>query len=62
MTAAIHMYSPQPRKENAPLTFRWFVDCDGCRGYGWFTNDGYSEEYCKCEASKWRRIYDGGKP
>ncbi len=64
-------YSPQPRKENAPLSHRWFVDCKECYGYGWFAetvpgteNDyipDYNERYCDCEAGKWRRIYDGAE-
>lgn len=56
----IHTYSPQPRKENAPLSFRWFVCCDWCYGRGHYSPDAYEEIYCSCEAGKWRRIYDGG--
>lgn len=59
MTFALFMYSPQPAKTNAPLSFCWSVACESCHGYGWFTNDGYSEEYCTCEAARWRRQYDG---
>ncbi len=58
---SLFMYSPQPRKKCAPLTFLWEVQCPECHGRGWYTTDGYSEVYCflKCEAAKWRRIYDG---
>lgn len=62
MTEQFWKYSPQPRKEQPALSFRWVVDCEHCSGWGWFTNDGYSEEYCTCEAAKWRRIYDGCEP
>lgn len=57
---SLDLYSPQPRKERPALSFRWLVDCTCCYGWGWFSNDGYSEEYCDCEAGKWRRVYDGG--
>lgn len=56
----IHTYSPQPRKEQPALSFRWLVDCDMCRGWGWYTAESYEEQYCHCEAGKWRRVYDGG--
>lgn len=55
-------YSPQPAKVTYPLTHTWNVKCEECWGRGWYTNDGYSEEYCDCEAGKWRRIYDGVEP
>lgn len=54
------LYSPQPPKERPALSFRWKVNCTTCWGWGWHSGaDGYSEEYCVCEAAKWRRIYDG---
>lgn len=37
------MYSPQPAKDHAPITFRWNVSCGQCHGYGWYTRDGYDE-------------------
>jgi hypothetical protein len=56
------MYSPQPPKHTYPLTHTWHVKCERCWGKGCYTDDGYSEMYCDCEAGKWRRIYDGGNP
>ena len=59
----LFLYSPQPRKRSAPLTFVWDVMCERCWGRGWYTEESYSERYCEdnCEASKWRRVYDGDR-
>lgn len=56
-----HLYSPQPRKTRPALSFCWVVACDNCYGWGWTSPDGYCEVYCRCEAGKWRRVYDGGR-
>lgn len=57
--SALFRYSPQPRKEQPALSFRWRVDCEHCCGWGWYSEDTYAEHYCTCEAAKWRRRYDG---
>jgi len=59
---SLFAYSPQPAKDRPALSFKWRVRCNQCDGWGWYTNTGYEEMYCTCEAGKWRRIYDGGHP